>query len=64
MSTLAKTALEAEISDMSTRLIGISMQLHEPRRSLVLKAVNNLVIVETAMERLRELGYPEVITTS
>jgi hypothetical protein len=59
MSTLAKTALEAELSEMSTRLIGISMQLPEPRRSLVLGAVNNLVIVEAAMGTLRGL-----VTTS
>jgi hypothetical protein len=58
MPTLEKAALKTELSEISTRLIGISMQLPEPRQSLVLGAVNNLVIVETAMETLREMAHP------
>jgi hypothetical protein len=56
MSNPVKIALEAEISDVSTRLIGIAMQLPEPRQSLVLSAVGKLIIVEGAMEMLRESG--------
>jgi hypothetical protein len=59
MST--KTTLETDISDISTRLIGIAMKLPEPWQAEVLSEAGKLVQLEVAMEWRREQGYLEAI---